>query len=117
MNKLNFKTNWNNKLNCKVFLTIIPQTANNHYKLNDLYEIYLNDKYYKGTAKIILIEEYHISALSDIECLLDTGYTKEETLNILEKMYNFKYYYFELIILKYINQIDENQPPLLTGGC
>lgn len=116
MDRLNFKTNWNNKLNCKVFSTIRPQRAEDFYKLEKKYEIYLN-KEFKGIAKIILIQGFHILALSDIECLLDTGYGKDETLKIIEKMYDNQYQYFEYIILKYLSQVDENQPPLLTGGC
>lgn len=116
MERLNFKTNWNNKLNCKVFSTIRPQIPEKNYKLDKKYEIYLN-KEFKGIAKIILLENYHISFLTDIECLLDTGYKKDETLKIIEKMYDGQYQYFEYIILKYLSQVDEKQPPLLTGGC
>lgn len=113
--RIDFKTNWNNKLNCNVFSTIRPQRTNKKYNFGKLYEIYLNEEY-KGLAQIILIESYHISEFRDIECLLDTGYNKEETLKIISKMYNNYYSYFDFIILKYISLVDEKNPPLLTGG-
>lgn len=115
MHKIDFKTNWNNKLDNKVFSTIRP-TNPKKYEMNCEYEIFLGDNF-KGMAKIIFIKkDVHFSDFTEIQCLLDTGYGKHETQEIIKKMYNTKILYFDYIILKYLDGINKNTPPLLTGG-
>ena len=107
MDTIKFSTNWNNKLNNKAFTTI--RLANcNKYKLNRQYAIILKDKEL-GTATIKDIKTLSVNHLGLYTCYLDTGYNREETINIIKKMYpnlNFSTALFNLILLVY----DVQQP-------
>lgn len=112
MNKISFSTNWNNKLDNKVFTTIRPYNPKN-FIINQVFEIYHN-KNLKGKAEIIKLDHFNLEVIPEGYCYLDTGYSKKETVEIINKMYSGKVYIVSLIFLKYIK---EEHPPLLTGGC
>lgn len=86
--EINFSTNWNNKLNNKCFSTI-RIFNNKKYILNYNYKILLNNNYLYD-AKIIYEKGFYINQLSEPMAFLDTGYSKNETIEILKKMYKNK---------------------------
>ena len=51
MEKLEFSTNWNNKLDCKCFTTIRLYNPNKHFRGNQ-FEISLQNKF-KGKATVL----------------------------------------------------------------
>ena len=88
MERLEFSTNWNNKLDCKCFSTIRIYNPTKHFK-NNLFEIYLQRKY-KGKAVVLGVIITYLDQLSDYICYLDTGYNKAETVELIQKMYKSK---------------------------
>lgn len=84
-NKIKFSFNWNNKLENKAFTTIRLHNPNK-YKTGNVYEIELNETP-KGTARLQEIRVLNLWQLNDFICYLDTGYNKEQTLNMLQRMY------------------------------
>lgn len=125
MDKIDFNTNWNKKLNCMSFSTIRKFNRDKFY-ISNLFEVYFKKDFF---CRCIVVDEKRIddySDLTEIMCYLDTGYSKKETIEILKKIYSTGYTYskeFNLfplhyIILKKLHQISEEMnPPLLTGGC
>jgi hypothetical protein len=87
MDKLTFSTNWNHKLDCECFTTI---RANDNYKVNSIYQVF--HKRELKQVKIIDSRQFLLHTLNEWVCRLDTGYSKEETINIIKKMYS-KYEY------------------------
>lgn len=85
MEKLEFTTNWNNKLDCKCFTTIRIYNPAKHFRGNK-FEVYLQ-KQFKTNAYVIGTIVAKLEELSDYVCFLDTGYSKEETTAIFRKMY------------------------------
>jgi hypothetical protein len=85
MNKLNFSFNWNNKLDCKCFTTLRLRNPNKYF-LNAEFEVFLKDEF-KG--KVIVTEIRHIKMhdINEFIARLDTGYSKDECKNILQRMY------------------------------
>ena len=88
MERLEFSTNWNNKLDCKCFSAIRIYNPTKHFK-NNLFEIYLQRKY-KGKAVVLGVIKTYLDQLSDYICYLDTGYNKAETVELIQKMYKSK---------------------------
>lgn len=84
LQRIDFSTNWNNKLSCKCYTTI--RLASNKYQLNEEYEVYLQGKKLHN-ATVVDIRYPFIDDLDDFRCFLDTGYSAEETKSILKKMY------------------------------
>ncbi|GIW22567.1 MAG: hypothetical protein KatS3mg068_1574 [Candidatus Sericytochromatia bacterium] len=101
-NVIAFSYNWNNKLNNNAFTTFRLHNPNK-YKEGMVYKIYLKDKYLFD-AKIIDIKVLKLDKINDFISYLDTGYSKEEFLNIIKKMYkkieNLEDQLFDLILLK-----------------
>jgi hypothetical protein len=85
MEKLEFSTNWNNKLDCKCFTTIRLYNHAKHFNGNQ-FEVYLRKKY-SAKVEVIALSLLKLSQLSDYVSYLDTGYNREETKAILVKMY------------------------------
>lgn len=83
--KIEFSFNWNNKLNCNVF-TSIRLLNWNKYRTGRLYDIYLKKEFIKS-AYLVEIRTFKLSSLDDFICLLDTGYVKKTTIDIIRKMY------------------------------
>jgi hypothetical protein len=74
LDEIKFSTNWNNKLNNKSFSTI---------------RIFNSNKYIVG-AKIEFEKGFYLNQLSMPMAYLDTGYSRNETIEILKKMYKNK---------------------------
>lgn len=103
MDIINFSTNWNNKLDCKCFTTLRLKNPKK-YQLNKQYLINLKKNPIKK-AEIIGIKTIFFKDINEYIAHLDTGYSLEETKNILLKMYpNIKTHTqpFYFILLKTI---------------
>lgn len=87
MDKLTFSTNWNKKLDCDSFTTI---RANDNYKVGNIYMVF--HKRELKQVKIIDSRNFLLDILNEWVCRLDTGYSREETINIIKKMYSAKEY-------------------------
>lgn len=85
MEVINFSTNWNNKLDCKCFTTLRLKNPKK-YQLNKQYLINLKKNAIKK-AEIIAIKTIYFKDINEYIASLDTGYSLEETKNIILKMY------------------------------
>jgi hypothetical protein len=85
MEKLEFSTNWNNKLDCKCFTTIRLFNQSKHFRGNQ-FDVFLQKKF-KGKAIVLGITIAKLEQLNDYVCYLDTGYNRLETIGILRKIY------------------------------
>lgn len=117
MEKLEFSTNWNNKLDCKCFSTIRVYNPRKHFR-NNQFEIYLQRKY-KGKAVVLGVIKTHLEKLSDYICYLDTGYNRAETIALLEKMYkskniDFKKQQITILLLQKIEPVQPKQETLFN---
>lgn len=83
--KIPFSTNWNNKLACSVFTTIRIHQPNK-FKLGVKGEVTLRTKEL-GEVEIIGLMTVNATDLTEMLCYIDTGYSKKETLQLLEEMY------------------------------
>lgn len=85
MEKLKFSYNWNNKLYCEAFTTIrIAQP--NRFVIGQQFEIILNKNSLKR-ATVVGYKEFFIGQLNEYMSYLDTGYSVDETVAIIVKMY------------------------------
>ena len=103
MRTLNFSTNWNNKLDCKHFTTIRIYNPIKH-KVGNKFDVLLKKKL-KVKAEIIGVKKGYVKDLGSYDCYLDTGYSKQETISILQKMYpkiNFQHQQVALVLLRKI---------------
>lgn len=85
---INFSQNWNGKLNCK-FYTTIRLYQPNYYVENEMYKINLQEKYHHNG----LIHSIYSSKIYDITdriYMLDTGYKKQQAIELLQNMYKAK---------------------------
>lgn len=83
MEKINFSYNWNNKLDCKYFTTL---RLTKKYNINDKIEISLKNKTIcKGT--IIDKKAFGYNKINNFIAGIDTGYSVQETKDILKRMY------------------------------
>lgn len=92
MDRLNFSTNWNRKLDCEVFSTIRRWNPDVHYlgREVDIYDNSTTPARYKGRGKYAIVSEFKLSQLKESAAMLDTGYSLPETLNIIRTMYSKK---------------------------
>ena len=115
MYTLNFSTNWNNKLDCKYFTTIRIYNPILH-KTGNKFDINLRKKP-KIKAEIIAVKKGYVKDLGGYDCYLDTGYSKRETISIMQKMYpkvNFQHQQVALILLKKLEPPKPVQKELFT---
>ena len=112
METLIFSYNWNNKLNCDSFTTIRLHNQKK-YQPQATFKIQLKQKkeiMNIGIAKVQEVYPCRAHNLSEHACLLDTGYSKAETINIIKNMYknmsgfNIDTTVLDLIVLKKIKQ-------------
>lgn len=82
---INFSYNWNNKLDCKCFTTI-RLTNSNKYRVGLEYEIHLKNQRIKN-ARIVGIKVFTLDMINEFISRIDTGYSKEVTVNIINRMY------------------------------
>ena len=115
MEKLEFTTNWNNKLDCKCFTTIRIFNPSKHFKGNQ-FEINLKKKF-KGKAIVLGIIKAYLKDLNDYMCYLDTGYNREETTQLFLRMYpkiDFRHQQIVVILLKKIEPLKPQQTNLFN---
>jgi hypothetical protein len=88
LEEIKFSTNWNNKLSNKSFSTIRIFNSNK-YIVGYSYKILLKENYLFD-AKIEFEKGFYLNQLSEPMARLDTGYSRNETIEILKKMYKNK---------------------------
>lgn len=106
MHEIRFTTNWNKKLDNNVFSTIRLQNFKK-YQVGQTYDIRITEH---GTEKsfkaiCVYIHHFYLKNLPEGTAWLDTGYSRAETITIIEKMYknsdvNVHEVPFSLILLK-----------------
>lgn len=102
MKQIKFSQNWNNKLDCNYFTTI--RLLSKKYQVGETYEIVENEKV-KCKAIAIDVRSLKVDSLNDFICYLDTGYNKEETIAMFQKMYakvDLSKTFLALVLLKKI---------------
>lgn len=112
MENLNFSRNWNNKLDCEVFSTIRLWNKDIHYegRVVFIYDQSVSPPRYKGRGVYLVVSQFKLDQLKPGAAWLDTGYSLEETLNILRTMYknkvaNLETQPFAYIIIKKVKEI------------
>lgn len=96
--QIKFSTTWNNKLNCRAFSTIRRATVK--YQVGNQYTVLLRDeqkgsvfaadgkKYIDfGVATIVNISVFNLKQLTNGMAYIDTGYSCDEVIKILNAMY------------------------------
>lgn len=97
---IEFSYNWNNKLN-NTYFTSIRQENLTKYIIGKEFNVILNEEFLKK-AILVDIKKFQIKDLTNYMACLDTGYSKEESLNIFSRMYKIdastseKVFYFLL---------------------
>ena len=113
MEDLIFSSHWNNKLSCDYFSTIRLHNAN-RFKVGNYFKIFVKEKSglrHIAPARVVSIAHYKAIDLPEHACYLDTGYGKEETINIIKNMYknmqgfSIEQSVFDLVVLKKIKQL------------
>jgi hypothetical protein len=102
MKQIKFSQNWNNKLDCNYFTTI--RLLSKKYQIGETYEIVENEVT-KLNATALDVIAIKTDSLNDFICYLDTGYSKDETIAMFQKMYpkvDLKNTYLALVLLKKI---------------
>lgn len=100
MRRIDFTYNWNNKLDCKCF-TSIRVRNDKKFIIGENYMIFLNDKFLSD-ATIVDIKNFKIENLNNFMAHIDTGYSIDQTIKILQKMYkeNFDKQEYSFILFK-----------------
>lgn len=92
MERLNFSNNWNKKLDCECFSTIRLWNPPKHFegKEVEVYDNSVSPARFKGRGKYAIVSEFKLCQLKPAAAMLDTGYSLDETLNIIRTMYSKK---------------------------
>ncbi len=85
MKQLTFYTNWNNKLGCNIFTTM--RLESNKYTIGELYNLKLKGVDI-GVVEILDIKKFWLHDLKEWVALIDTGYNKDECIDLIKKMYS-----------------------------
>lgn len=99
MNKLEFSTNWNKKLNCKCFTTIRLHNPQKYF-IGEVFAIMLNEKNV-GFAKLKDLKQIKIDEINNFMSFLDTGYNAATTKEIIKNIYKSKQINFETQVFDY----------------
>ena len=121
---MTFKTKWNAKKGsqvCKFDLSVFPviRLDKDEYKVGKKYRIVLvnkNDVPIReyGVAEIKSKKTFYLSKVNDEIALVDSGYGKDEFIEIVEKMYkgkgvNFRRDMLAMLFFKYVeNDLFQN---------
>jgi hypothetical protein len=94
MNPLTFHHNWNGKLSNSAFTTLRLWNPSK-YDTGVIFDILLTDRSDKvqtmyGEAAVADVKKLKINQINEFIARLDTGYSAEETINILKTMYKNK---------------------------
>jgi len=112
MEELTFSYNWNNKLECNSFTTLRLHNPTRYYKGREFSIVLMNkkEKQFKFIAEIDDVYPCRFENLSEHACKLDTGYSKADTLKIINNMYknipgfNIDTQVFDLVMLRKLNR-------------
>ncbi len=85
METLNFSYNWNNKLSNSAFTTLRRNNPSRH-EVGKAFQIILNGQVL-GTAVIRRVHTLQAKHINDFVSYLDTGYSPQQTLGVLARMY------------------------------
>lgn len=108
MEKLEFSTNWNNKLDCKCFTTIRIYNPMKHTNGNK-FDVFLKTNF-RTKVQVISLGLYLINELTDYICYLDTGYSKLETIEIFRKMYPKIDFTKTRLVVMLLKKVDQPKP-------
>ena len=98
--KLEFSYNWNKKLDCISYTTL--RLANlNKYQIGRKFGVYLNGKYHHD-AEIIDVKSVGLDQINEWIARLDTGYSREKCIDIIQKMYKGKPINWEIQKLNWV---------------
>lgn len=102
MQRLDFKTNWNNKLNCAAFTTFRIHNPDK-YRVGAVLAVYLRDKF-MFEAEVIDTRDMYLYQVSDFVAYIDTGYDVQQFKQIVRTIYknnvNPDAMLFQLVLLK-----------------
>jgi len=102
---IKFSYNWNNKLNNKAFTTIRRHNPQK-YRIGNQFIIELNGEK-KGAAILQEKRVFKIDQLNEFMSFIDTGYNRDKTTEILNRMYkgiDLKNTFFDLCLLVYVGR-------------
>ena len=83
MNRLDFSTNWNNKLDCNYYTTL---RLSGRFEVGKTYEVWHKGQFLHH-ARIMGKKKLSLDTITEWIAYLDTGYPREECCNILRRMY------------------------------
>ena len=88
METLDFSYNWNSKLRCRNFTTLRLRNDGKYHK-GARFEVSMQG-YPKGKAKVVDVKIIKLDQINEWIARLDTGYSAQETKDIIKKMYKDK---------------------------
>lgn len=105
---LKFDQNWNCKLYCNVFTTLRPRNDEAHF-IGAKFDAYLKETFMGDVEVMQVVNLANLDKMTDAMALIDTGYGKAETIEILETLYiglveNIRETEFSYIVLRRISQ-------------
>ncbi|MCU0439195.1 MAG: hypothetical protein MUC49_14955 [Raineya sp.] len=83
--RIDFKYNWNKKLDCLSFTTFRIHNPSKYQK-GKVYELYLKGEFL-GLASILDIKKVKLSDVNEWIAQLDSGYNLQEFKNVVKRMY------------------------------
>lgn len=104
MDTLNFKTNWNGKLDCN-FYTSIRIWNEGKYVVGKRFEIW-EKKQKRHISELVKAVPFSLDKLPEITAYLDTGYSLSETKGIIAKMYPDYNGLFGLYLFKVVEKYE-----------
>lgn len=85
MNNLLFSSNWNNKLSCKCFTTFRMYNPTKYY-VGARFNVQHGGRFIK-MVEVIDVKKLKLSEVNEWIARIDTGYSREEFINIVRTMY------------------------------
>ncbi|MFK5856574.1 MAG: hypothetical protein QM503_10615 [Bacteroidota bacterium] len=85
MTNIYYTYNWNNKLDCLAFTTIRLRNDQVYYK--GMVANVILKKVDRGPVIIVGIKHFLLHELNEFMARIDTGYSKEKTIAIIQTMY------------------------------
>ena len=104
MDTLNFKTNWNGKLDCN-FYTSMRIWNEGKYVVGKRFEVW-EKKQKRHISELVKAVPFTLDKLPEITAYLDTGYSLLETKDIIKKMYPTYTGLFGLYLFKVVERYE-----------
>lgn len=106
--QIHFDQNWNCKLFCNVFTTLRPRD-DNKFIVGNTMDVFKKGVFMGDVEVMQIVNIKNIDSITEGMALLDTGYSKQETIEIIETLYlgiipNIREVEFSYIILRRITQ-------------